>query len=432
MVFPELKAFVSAQKAKGLNDSEIRASLSSAGWSQDNIDEAGSSQFSQTPPSTGDAKPFGVVGEIQTPTVPDKPRVKGGSKLKALLLFLVVLFLLGAASVYGYFFVYLAPERVVARSVAAMEKVDKVEFDGRINVAIDPGSVSSPSPGEELFPTDMLRNFTVDFIGRSDASNPESPLGQLTVEVQAAGMSLFEAEVRAFDEVFYFNLLNIIDLGLGDMKSLQNQWVRVSLAELAASSYLESDYPTYELTPDEEKELLDFVNANPPFVVTERLQGQEINGAATFHYKYRVEKENLIKVLKKISELSGQPVEDSDYTEVFKDVSFEDGEIWIGKRDLYIYKTKFTVISSDPTTDAKATLGVDMNFKNYNNTPKIEEPTDTKSFEEFFGTLAPPVEDLPEDPLPDLETNFPPGTIPEDINVESLFEVFEMNSFLPA
>src|SRR3989344_1621707 len=106
MISQDILDYIRQQKVEGVEKDQIVKSLENAGWKKEVIDEA-----FFTLESSPQSKP-----SIYTPAVVVDLPAKVKSPLNRwLFAFLFILLTLIGSGIYGYFFYYLSPEKVVGR-----------------------------------------------------------------------------------------------------------------------------------------------------------------------------------------------------------------------------------------------------------------------------------------------------------------------------
>lgn len=144
--------------------------------------------------------------------------------------------------------------------------------------------------------------------------------------------------------------------------------------------------------------------------ITERLADEEVNGVNCYHYAYEVNKENLKNVLKEIinlaenqtKETGNSPVgllsENEEYKEFIeqfeKIITSFNGQIWIGKKDYYLYNFNFDLkidlngIEIDgktiPENVIKFDLKGEIKYSDFDQDTTIIAPEESKSLTEYF------------------------------------------------
>src|SRR5690606_1782775 len=120
---------------------------------------------------------------------------------------------------------------------------------------------------------------------------------------------------------------------------------------------------TPTITEEQKNEISKSLRENPPIEIIETLDDEEINGRPSFHYKYRVNKENLALFYEDIALiLQNYPgMKDfniDNFNKSLETINFYEGDIWIGKEDYYLYEFTLGLYTEAPEDDFK----IDISF----------------------------------------------------------------------
>ncbi len=423
----QLQDYMYRQIGRGVSRDDVKKVLIEKGWAQLDVDGA----MKNMTPDSKESSPVAVVGTVDTPdnsatqSSPSKKKFVG----RGLVFLLLSLLILVGASAGGYFYIYLAPEKVVARSLVKMQDVRIFKYSGEANIyltgsAFDESSETSALPEYGgLLAGSSPDSYSVIFSGDLDMNDSTNSKSSALINLKIDETSFTEIEMRNKEKVTYINIHNLESLGLIDTSMFINRWIKFDLTELA-KEYGQEIYDMSDITLTEEEvtELGGIFSDYPPFEITGKLASESINGNSTYHYKFGVNKENLSKLtVKAIESVTGEVMDDAskeDFSESLINLDFTDGEIWIGKKDMYIYKLKFGLTSTqNSTSDLAATLDFDVSFDSYNLPFDVEVPSDYSTFEEIiaeaFGEFEMLTEigeipidmDMPELSLPSEESN---------------------------
>lgn len=338
-----------------------------------------------------------AISVPETQVSPADPTPSSGfmSKLKSRKIFpilgILVLFLLFAGGVYAYQFVYLSPEKIVARSFAKMEEVKTFGFDGKVSVVIN-----SDEAGGGIMPLFSANTFSMGFNGSVDANDPDpkKQKAEMTFDFKMGQAKLIEAQFIGLGETSYINIQDLQGIeatffgpqGVGLLTPLTNRWIKIdkeSLKELQGSAAtLESP----EVNPEEISKLLE---KHKPMTVSQKLPDEEVNGQSMNHYKVDIDKSKLKAFLTDMQELLYKddlgPNAKESLEEAVEKLEMKDTEIWIGKNDNYLHKVSFGLSQK---TDG-GSVGVDLAFtmKDFNKSLDIKAPEDAETMEEFSQSL---------------------------------------------
>lgn len=398
MASQQLIDYIKQRFAQGATKAEIRESLSNNGWLTPDIDEGFKSLESPAPiiqPTPSDSP---VSPDIQSaqPAQPFSTFATQTPKQKSKLPFIIIaavvgLFLIGGVAL-GYYY-FQMPETVIKRMMDASESVKSVEFQGAVDFEI-----SGNSNNNSAF--DLLGDqgkFTMNFNGLSNNKDASNTKGSLYFDINAAGSTLLALEMRQINKILYFNLINAPILEILGLNSSTNQWIKIDTKALESQPGFESldkNLAMQDLSSEQIEKIDKILQKSKILKIIEKLPSEKIEGIDTYHYKFPFDKDELKNLLmdatvvvndKPLTEKETKEMEDA-----FENIKFIEGEIWIGKKDLLLYKIilNLKMEEADPSF---GTIGVQMIakilFKNYNKPVQIEVPSPTKNFEEIFGPL---------------------------------------------
>ncbi len=103
-------------------------------------------------------------------------------------------------------------------------------------------------------------------------------------------------------------------------------------------------------------------------------------------------REKIIDLFSEINKLiSSEPLikeeNRQEMMEILKDVEMPSGEVWIGKKDLLLYKIKLNHVLENTEMETVADFDIDLEFSNHNEEIKVDIPSSTKTLEEVFAEL---------------------------------------------
>jgi hypothetical protein len=378
MVTQELLDYLKSQTQAGVNPDELKNILLAQGWSIEDINLAFQQQSSHQTNSPSIPLP-------STPTAVQKPRRKSLLGLSIFLFFL--LFAAGLAYV-GYFYYYLAPERVLARTIEKTSTVNSLDYAIDLSIKSKSSSFNSSSQNNAsgLFANYFPNSFLTHLEGSYDANEKDKVKSKVSINVKNGVTDIAELETRSLDDYFYVKLNSMGELGLNEISKFKGQWISFNLTELQ-KSYV-SQNSKFELTKEDQTELLSFLKTNPVLTVTEKTQSEKIAGVDSFHYKYSINKDNLIKLTDKIYSLIEADTKESfNSGDLFKNISFKDGEIWIGKNDYYLRKMNLIFETGEPNTSTVAEVVFEITLNNFNKIEGITIPENAKSYDQIMKEL---------------------------------------------
>lgn len=134
------------------------------------------------------------------------------------------------------------------------------------------------------------------------------------------------------------------------------------------------------------------------------LTSEKINGVNSYHYKVGLNKTglkqciaNLAKLyIEKLMEMGEESNSityyfneeqiDKTFDEIFKYIEKADGEVWIGKDDLLLYKSSWNFVFADPESkdSGKVKLDMTVNMSDFDTQRQISEPEKSKSIIDIY------------------------------------------------
>jgi len=388
MISQDILDYIRQQKVEGVEKDQIVKSLENAGWKKEVIDEA-----FFTLESSPQSKP-----SIYTPAVVVDLPAKVKSPLNRwLFAFLFILLTLIGSGIYGYFFYYLSPEKVVGRMMRNMESVTSVDYKGDVNIdfAGDYGEVLTYLPDKY--------SFSLSFLGSTDLSQTDNPKFKSQVQISAQNLFTAYFELVGIKDTLFVKITDFPDLGLFDMSQIINQWIKINSKDLGEFQGDDKKDFSEVLTVGEEEEIKKVIKNNPPIDIIEKLENEKVDEFDTFHYKYRINKGNITKILEETLTLTENKLtedEQKSLREFIESIDFYEGEIWIDKKSEYLVKLAFAFTLSEENPYQKLTLDSVFTLKNFNNAQKIVEPNESKDvndiINDYQNTFFPSEEMIPE------------------------------------
>ncbi len=211
MISLDLLDYIRQQKVEGVEKDQIVKSLENAGWKKEVIDEAFSTLESSSQIRPSIYTPVAVVDDLPTKV---KPPFK-----RWLFTFLFILLILIGSGIYGYFFYYLSPEKVMGRMMRNMESVRSFDYKGDVNIdfAGDYGEVLTYLPDKY--------SFSLGFEGSSDLSEVDNPKFESKVQISAQNLFTAYFELIGIKNIFFVKITEFPDFSIFDMSQIVNQWI---------------------------------------------------------------------------------------------------------------------------------------------------------------------------------------------------------------
>ena len=404
MITQQLLDYIKQCLERGLDQKEIKNSLKSVGWQEKDIDEAFSSVKTSVP-----YKPSANTNSQQNP-ISFSLQEKKANKILITFISVISVLILGSGAAFGYFY-YLkeTPEKVIDKMKIHLVDIKTFECQGEIKTKItmpDAKASFSNFLSDTLFqePTHQkvdkkTKDFFISFNSQLDVSDSQNPKGSFIFKIKTDALkeltqqeNSFDLESRFFNDTLYFKLeslpnsssfdINILSTFLNNF--LANQWLKFEIRE---------DLKDKEMLQNENEKINQLINQAQVFKITEKLANDKIDGTETYHYKFLIDN-NELKKRKNIlfsdeTETNNENLSNKESTEFdkwFESLGNLTGEIWIGKKDYYIYKI---TILSEPTqlNQIGEQLSITLLFKNYNKPLQIEAPSSAKNLDDIFNEM---------------------------------------------
>ncbi|XOB46799.1 MAG: hypothetical protein ACKKMV_01310 [Candidatus Nealsonbacteria bacterium] len=401
MINQQLLDYIKQQLRQGVSKEEIKNSLLTNGRQAKDIDEA-----------------FNSIGQLEQPesygapgtTFPqsDISSVKPQKKKLTLIISVILGVMIIGGGVFGYFYYFQSPERIVQKMTEKMTEIKSLEYTGQITVEIETSNLPALSPlgngnlqqPKEPSSLKQTGKFSIDFSGASDLHDLNNPKALFKFDINTDVLpQSFGLEVRTIENITYLRLSNVPDLGFFDLSFLKNQWIKVDPEAIKKQFGLEKldeqlkeVQKEQELSPEQIEQIREVVASIKIFEITEKLPSEKIDEANTHHYKFVIDKEGLIELFTEISKIiqnkSLTEKELQELNESLQAIERSEGEIWIGKKDLLLYKILLSLnIKETEKTKSEGKITMTVQFKNYNKAVQIDIPTSVKTLEEILGEL---------------------------------------------
>ncbi len=310
--------------------------------------------------------------ELGPEKVVEKNLLKIRNVNKLIITFLIILSLLCGSILY-YFKVYLSPQRITSMMVIKMTNLKTFDYKGTgdINIEGDFSKVSLLLPNKY--------NVTSSYMGSVDITDKTKL--KLTADVSVISQNLFALnfDSRLIGDQLYLNIKNIPDFGLPNTDLFINQWVKINVNKVEK---------TVSGEKSQSSSIKKLVENENPFESLTLLKQDNIDDIGTFHLKFKIKKDVFFKISTEILESKGIHIDEGDRKTIdkIKDrISFNDGEMWIDKKDLYLRKIMLSaVLLGNLETNQKMDLKIELNLSNFNYPPGINPPVNSKPFDEIL------------------------------------------------
>lgn len=314
---------------------------------------------------------------------------------------LAVAVLLLAGGAWAYYAYYLqAPERILGKMFDKLTEVKSSEYSGEVKIETDFSKYKSSAlllPGSGSANA-QLGKLTFKFNGISetqvqDLNNLKIATSFVVVPEGITGFSgNLGIELRMLGKVMFIRLTDIPNLGLIDLSTLKNQWVRVDFEAMAKQFSTEDKLKEFEAQQksmvDKFSQLRQAVITSGLFKVTDKLSSETIDNTSTYHYKIALEKEGIKKFFNQLSEIIPEFKRTAEEQTKFEDelsklTTLPEGEIWIGRKD-YLPRKIYFESTMQPAGEASPTkIAVTYLMSKFNEPVQVDIPEQSKSIEEL-------------------------------------------------
>jgi len=390
MANQQMLEYIKQQLRQGVTQEKIKSSLLAKGWQEKDIEET-----------------INLAKQPEQLAV-EVPSTKTSKKPMAVIIAVVLgVLILGGGSVFGYY-EYFSPERIIQKMTKRMVEVKSLEYSGQITAGIETDNFAAISSlensglleqPEQPAPTKQQSgNFSIDFSGASDLIDLNEPKAMFEFDINTDMLpQSFRLEARAVGDVVYFKINNVPDLGIFHLSFLENQWVKIDPEAIKeqfglTEQQIEEAQKEQELSPEQIEQIKDIATSTKILKISEKLASEKINGVNTHHYKFVIDKEGLVQLITEISEVIENKTlteeELQELEEPLQATEMPGGEIWIGKKDLLLYKISMDLnIKETEKAKSEGQVTFSAQFKNYNKPVQVVIPEPVKTLEEIMGEL---------------------------------------------
>lgn len=336
------------------------------------------------------------------------------SGLRNFLLILAVL-LVAAGGVFAYqkFYRQPAPQEMWDRVSENLSSIKTMSYQGTVSIVSHREKTTVSYFGfDDEEPTEIAANTSTmnfQFSGASDWRDSGSPKGSLVVSADISPdpdltMKL-GFETRTMDDVIYAKLTAVPLLGMFDLGSFKDMWIRVNLKELqqkyggqlaaitpAATVASSSD----ELTTDQMRQIREAFFNEQVIRVIGKPSSDTIGGAPMHRLVYVIEPEALLEfvstsfgiVYPQNSAMAATlGIEPDSVREIVGPIR---GQMWVGKNNLLPYKFTMSAEVHSPAmgfATSTSYVNIEVAMSNFNQPVTIEVPADTTSLDELMASF---------------------------------------------
>ena len=304
------------------------------------------------------------------------------------------------------------PEEVIEKMSTEMDSLKTIRSRTKFDI-------SSKEEAKEVFKLSL--DFTND-LDKTDSQNPKSAAEfYLNSEVEEVGIAL-GGENKTIGKDFYLKLTivpSIPEFPI-NLNQFKDQWIKIdeeSIKNLLESSGAPINTSEIEKAKEKQKEIFErfqtLIKGKKLYIIKKEFPDEKIGNLKTYHYLVALNKEEVKKLIPDLlkelikTEIFPQPPTEAEwqefekefpkkFDEFFAKIGDIEEEIWIGKKDLYLYKVKgekeIDLSKFEESEKGKITINFEMNFSDFNKPLKIEAPKEYKGLEEI---LKPQIEKLP-------------------------------------
>lgn len=324
-----------------------------------------------------------------------------------------------------------SPRAVIKKMTATMAEVKAVSSEGEMY--FEAGSLEETA------------RMKIDFKVNADEIDPENPKGEMefNFELMSDPESFsFAFDVKIIGEIIYLKMKDISEIpdetlymwqemGI-DFSEFSGQWIKIdedsirSFYEATGQDPAKIDKMIKDNEEMQEKykeiseELLELIKKRAPDLlkVKKTLPDKEIDGVEVYHYLVVLDKGGVKKTIPELIETTedmfftileeqygamvvgmfkaqwkDQKEElleelDKGLDEFFDKSGDISAELWIGKKDYYLYKVEFEKFIDIkhflPEESGEMTLGLNINYSDFNQSITVEPPQEYKSLEEIL------------------------------------------------
>jgi hypothetical protein len=325
--------------------------------------------YEVVPPRTQPTPNFETPQPVESAPIEPKKSYKKLIMLAALVL--VVLIVGAGVSAYAAG----SPDRVIKKMVQQFGEARTYKYAVKMELALPQGEAT------------LFEKMVMDIDGQVDSQDDKNmkATAKIKASVDSSGQQIFlEGETRALGDVYYFMLANISELPVEGFQDYIGKWYKFDSSALKKQlGITEQDAQLSDEDKQKLKQLQAAFSKYRIFEITDKLAGEKIDGEATRHYAYIVNKAELVKFIGEASKIFSQ--EDvGEEEEAYADFGDISGEMWIGKGTYYL--RKFTV-DVNYTGEYKGTTKMTASLTNFNQPMQIEAPADAVPFDQMWGGM---------------------------------------------
>ena len=391
MINQQLSDYIKELLAQGTAKEKISESLLAAGWEKNDVEEALKSFSEEKPLTTPKASPLLTTTKAS----------KAPAKMKAIIIMVLLgILVLGGGAFAYYRFLWMTPEKVMAKMMQNLKTVKTFEYSGQADVSFIPESKAVEFPAVNAITASVYQNtdeakVKITFSGINDANNPDNQKGKFSIKInseQKGEKISLGLETISLEKIIYLKITELPDLGFINLDSLQKEWIKIDIEALKKeNSLIDMEIASSSVLEAKKEKLTALLNSKDFFQIGEEFDDEVIDGNDSYHYRLDISQENQYNfTVALLDALYEDGVDDSSKAEIRESLNkknFPGLHLWVSKKDYLPTKISFANTSKDDAGKIIGKIDLSLFFKNYNQTVKVEAPESSKSFQEIFSEI---------------------------------------------
>jgi hypothetical protein len=290
-------------------------------------------------------------------------QVNKKNRWKGILLTFLVVVLLVAGGIYGYFRFYLSPDRILAQSLYELTRTTSFSFDGIARMEYEKPKDSTAF----LIPLAFSSSVSGTYVKEKDDFKIRS-----SVTINAGTVTVSELEFIKDSNTLYVFFKTLSDLGLIDNAQVKDKWIAIDFTKLPDHYTELLPFKIDSLTDEQKIKLFTAFRENSPLVVAEVFNEEVVEGFPSYHYRLKVQKENIVTINEQLAKnLEG--------------IEFENIEVWIRKDDTRLTRVVVSMKrAGEEVNSPRISVFLDVVLKDYNNKYLIQAPDSSVMLEKFI------------------------------------------------
>lgn len=307
--------------------------------------------------------------------------------LKIFVVLLVFLFTMSGCTVLEIIMGRPDPEDVLAKiDDVYYEGIDTLKFEAKVKLIENQSEV-------DISEADLVVQ------GKIDKTDEDNVIGEYLAEGSAtyegekfeggAGLKVLSknlAYLTISDEILAKLIENRpLVTSMMNLNKLKGKWLKMDTPEELMGAPVEEPVSDVEeaLTEEQQKQLEQLYKETTFLIIVEELDDEKIDSVSTYHYKVNINKEDIMNFFVKSAEIFEEPMtvdEKEDLEKTLTTFSENPSEVWIGKKDNYIYKCTSRLHIKEQGYDL--TLDVELKLFDYNKQVEVTAPDPSEIVEQ--------------------------------------------------